>query len=284
MTKPETLLDYGRRVARVADHIADHLDDELDVERLAGVAHFSPWHFHRIYRETTGETVADTVRRLRLHRAAVELTRDDDPLERVAKRAGYGTLAAFSRAFSADYGVPPGAYRLRGRLHPPVPQRSQEPVIPYKIEIAPFEAVRLAAVAHQGDYHEINRAFEQAMVWAAARGLLDAATRSIGIYYNDPLTVPAKELRSEAGLVVADDVKLDGHVHEIRIPSMRCASVVHKGSYAELEAPYRYLFREWLPASGHEAGDHACFEEYLNNPRELPPSEWLTRVSLPLKD
>jgi AraC-like DNA-binding protein len=90
MTKPETLLDYGRRVARVSDHIAEHLDDELDVERLAEVAHFSPWHFHRIYRETTGETVADTVRRLRLHRAAVDLTRDDDPLERVAKRAGYG--------------------------------------------------------------------------------------------------------------------------------------------------------------------------------------------------
>ena len=60
MTKPETLIDYGRRVARVADHIADHLDDELDVERLASVAHFSPWHFHRIYRETTGETVAPT--------------------------------------------------------------------------------------------------------------------------------------------------------------------------------------------------------------------------------
>ena len=283
MTKPETLLDYGRRVARVADHIAGHLDDELDVESLAEVAHFSPWHFHRIYRETTGETVVDTVRRLRLHRAAVELTRDDEPLERVAKRAGYGTLAAFSRAFAADYGVPPGAYRLRGRLTPPSPARSKEPVIMYEVEIAPFAGVRLAAIAHRGDYHEINRAFEQAMVWASARGLIDAATRSIGIYYDDPLTIPAKDLRSEAGLVVAQDVKLEGDVHEIRIPSMRCASVLHKGPYAELEQPYRYLFREWLPASGHEAGDHPCFEEYLNNPRDLPPSEWLTRISLPLR-
>jgi AraC family transcriptional regulator len=123
MTKPETRIDYGRRIARVADYIAENLDAGLDVERLAAVAYFSPWHFHRIYRETTGETVADTVRRLRLHRAAVELTRDDTPLGQVAKRAGYGTLAAFSRAFSADYGVPPGAYRLRGQLLPPAPHR-----------------------------------------------------------------------------------------------------------------------------------------------------------------
>jgi AraC family transcriptional regulator len=284
MTKPETLLDYGRRVARVSDHIAEHLDDELDVERLAEVAHFSPWHFHRIYRETTGETVADTVRRLRLHRAAVDLTREDDPLERVAKRAGYGTLAAFSRAFAADYGVPPGAYRLRGRLIPPSPARSKEPVKMYDVEIAPFEAVRLAAVSHRGDYQEINRAFERAMVWATARGLMEPTTRSIGIYYDDPVTIPMKDLRSEAGLVVAESATLDGDVHEIRIPSMRCASVLHKGPYAELETPYRYLFREWLPKSGEEAGDHACFEEYLNNPRDLPPSEWLTRISLPLKD
>lgn len=284
MTKPETLFDYGRRVARVTDYIAEHLDARLDVERLAAVAHFSPWHFHRIYRETTGETVADTVRRLRLHRAAVELTRDDDPLERVAKRAGYGTLAAFSRAFSADYGVPPGAYRLRGRLVPPSPARSKEPIIMYEVEIAPFAGVRLAAVAHRGDYHEINHAFERAMVWAAARGLLAAATRSIGIYYDDPLTIPTNDLRSEAGLVVADGVTIEGDVREIGIPSMRCASVIHKGPYAELETPYRYLFRQWLPQSGREAGDHPCFEEYLNNPRDLPPSEWLTRIFLPLKD
>ena len=38
MTKPETLIDYGRRIARVTEHIADHLDAELDVSRLADVA------------------------------------------------------------------------------------------------------------------------------------------------------------------------------------------------------------------------------------------------------
>ena len=64
---------------------------------------------------------------------------------------------------------------------------------------------------------------------------------------------------------------------------MLCASVLHKGPYAELERAYRYLFREWLPDSGYEAADFSCFEEYLNDPRETPPGELLTRVHLPLK-
>jgi len=283
MTKPETRIDYGRRIARVSEHIADNLDADLDVERLAAVAYFSPWHFHRIYRETTGETVADTVRRLRLHRAAVELMRDDAPLERVAKRAGYGTLAAFSRAFAADYGVPPGAYRLRGRLLPPSPLRAKEPIAMYEVEIAPFTGLRLAAVDHQGDYQRIDRAFDRVFTWAATRGLVGPATRSIGIYYDDPDSVPQKELRSKAGLTIDSGTETEGEVRPAEIPSVLCASVLHKGPYAELERPYRFLFREWLPKSGYDPGDFPCFEEYLNNPRELPASELLTRIYLPLK-
>jgi AraC family transcriptional regulator len=63
----------------------------------------------------------------------------------------------------------------------------------------------------------------------------------------------------------------------------RVATLVHKGPYAELERVYRILYEEWLPESGEEADDRPCFEQYLNNPRDVPPSEWLTEVFLPLK-
>jgi AraC family transcriptional regulator len=281
MTKPETRMDYGRRIARVTDHIAENLDAELNVERLAEVAYFSPFHFHRIYRESTGETVADTVRRLRLHRAAVELTRDDMPLERIAKRASYGTLAAFSRAFAADYGVPPGAYRLRGKLLPPNPKKAKEMIANYRVEVAPFDGARLAAIKHRGDYQKIGNSFARVQIFFAANDL--PFSRSFGIYFNDPESVPEGELRAEAGLVT--DAKIPPHekIREITIPAMLCASVLHKGPYAELERAYRHLFREWLPLSGYEAADFSCFEEYLNDPRETPPSQLLTRVHLPLK-
>jgi len=281
--KPETRIDYGRRIARVTEHIAENLDADLDVERLASVAHFSPWHFHRIYRETAGETAADTVRRMRLHRAAVELTRDDTPLERVARRAGYGTLAAFSRAFSADYGVPPGAYRLRGTLLPPSPKQTRESAVMYQVEVASFTGVRLAALAHRGDDQKIGHTFDQLFFWAAPRGLITGGVRSIGIYYDDPESISESELRADAGIVVAEDTELGGNVRAVKIPSLLCASLVHKGPYAELERPYRYLFRDWLPTSGYDPDDFSCFEEYLNNPRELPPTEWLTRIHLPLR-
>jgi AraC family transcriptional regulator len=38
--------EYIYRINRVVDYIEGHLDEELSLERLAGVANFSPYHFH----------------------------------------------------------------------------------------------------------------------------------------------------------------------------------------------------------------------------------------------
>lgn len=284
MSRLATRIDYGRRIAQVGGYIADHLDDDLDIERLADVAHFSAWHFHRIYREATGETLAGTVRRLRLHRAAVELVREDAPLEQVARRAGYGTLSAFSRAFAADYGQPPGAYRQRGRQPPVAMANPTMTPMQYEVEIDRFAGMRLAAVAHHGDYQGIGRAFERLYAWAGARAGFDPETPSFGIYYDDPESVPRHDLRSHAGLALdAGEIAGDG-IQVVELPTMRCASVVHQGDYATLEVAYRFLYRDWLPASGCEPDDHPCFEAYLNNPRECPPSRWRTRIYLPIKE
>src|SRR5262245_31013102 len=69
----ETWRRYERRMRRVIEHVYDHLDQPLDLNALAEVAHLSPHHWHRVYHAMCGETLAQTVKRLRLHRAAGEL-------------------------------------------------------------------------------------------------------------------------------------------------------------------------------------------------------------------
>src|SRR5215471_18998639 len=107
---------YPARLQRVIDYLAEHLDDTLTLDTIARVAHFSPYHFHRIYRALLGETINDTVRRLRLHRSAIDLLDRDLSIERTARRAGYASQAAFTRAFRAEYGEPPARYRVAQRV------------------------------------------------------------------------------------------------------------------------------------------------------------------------
>ena len=64
---------YTARINRVMDHIDAHLAETLDLQALAGVARFSPFHFHRVFQALTGETLADRVRRRRLEVSAGRL-------------------------------------------------------------------------------------------------------------------------------------------------------------------------------------------------------------------
>jgi AraC family transcriptional regulator len=83
MPRRATTESYARRLGKVAAHIAAHLDDPLDLDRLAGVACLSPYHFHRIYRALWGETAAETLSRLRLGRAAVQLLTTTEPMTQI---------------------------------------------------------------------------------------------------------------------------------------------------------------------------------------------------------
>ena len=106
---------YVASINRVVDHIDAHLAEALDLETVARVAHFSPWHFHRLFQAFTGETLADRVRRRRLETAAARLlaTPPQSAL-RIALDVGFGSAEVFTRAFRAHFGVTPTAWRQGG--------------------------------------------------------------------------------------------------------------------------------------------------------------------------
>jgi len=73
MSAPKSLDEYAGRMQRVTEHIDRHLDQTLDLDTLAAVAHFSPFHFHRLFLAWMGETVGDYLRRRRCEIAATRL-------------------------------------------------------------------------------------------------------------------------------------------------------------------------------------------------------------------
>ena len=279
-----TRSDYGERLERVFRWLADHLDDTLDLTRLAEVACLSPYHFHRVYRAMQGETAADTVRRLRLHRAAVELITGELPVTRVARRAGYGSQEAFTRAFKAAYGVPPARYRAS--FVPPHTARRQEDAMAtttYEATIRTTPTLRVAALPHRGEYQSIGSTFERLMALAAGQGLLGADTRTFGIYYDDPSATPVSALRSDACVVLPEGRTPSGDLQVREIRGGRYATVHYVGPYAELERPYRWLYGTWLAQSGEEPADAPTVEAYLNDARVVPPTGLETEIWLPLR-
>jgi AraC family transcriptional regulator len=91
---------------------------------------------------------------------------------------------------------------------------------------------------------------------ACAAGFLGPQIRFFGLYYDDPLTVPAKDLRALACVSVPADTKLDpsqpgaGQLQYLDLPQGTTVSLLFQGDYAQVEQPYNWLFGQWLPQSG----------------------------------
>ena len=288
--KETTGKTYRQRLTLVVDYIHEHFDGDLDVNTLAEVAMMSPYHFHRIYRQLAQETVNGTVRRLRLQRSAAELIRSNMSLTDIAKMVSYKSLEAYSRAFTKQFGESPSEYRQTKRdqqsaikNQPFIAMLATEEKVyedMFTIEIMNLEPIDVAAYLHKGDYMRIGAVFEKLFMYGVSQGLATDNTRSFGLYYDDPGSVDQTELRSKACATIPDGVVLTGDdaPEKLTIPGGRYATLLFKGSYAELEKPYNWLFGEWLPKSGYEAANFPPIEEYLNDPKTTPPNELLTRI------
>lgn len=271
-------IDYAERLRRVTEYIHDHLDDPLDLNRLADVACLSPHHWHRVWHAMHGETVAATVKRLRLHRAAGYIAHTRWPMQEVARRSGYDNLQSFTRIFKSVYGMPPARYRALGSHADFALPRAPDAPPPHQVTIETHPPLRAVGLAHRGPYMGIGRAFETLYGRLAARGLLRPPFRSIGLYLDDPASVGASELRSWACVVsprleAEADVDIAGGPHAV---------LRYRGPYATMHGAYRWLFGDWLVRSGRAAADAPVIEEYLNDPRTTPPNELLTEIRLPL--
>jgi len=100
---------------RVLEKLHDDVGADAGLSSLAEVAGVSPEHLARTFREETGCTVGEYVRRLRVDRARRALEETDRSLSRIAVRLGFYDQPHFTRTFRAHVGCPPGAYRRRTR-------------------------------------------------------------------------------------------------------------------------------------------------------------------------
>ena len=95
----------------VLAHVQSHLDENLSLEQMAAKAALSPYHFHRLFHGTIGETLKQYTQRLRLERAAFHLKIQDATILEIALNLGFQAPETFTRAFKRWFGVTPKQYR-----------------------------------------------------------------------------------------------------------------------------------------------------------------------------
>ncbi|MGB9118798.1 helix-turn-helix transcriptional regulator [Bradyrhizobium sp.] len=104
-----------RRAVETALWIDANSHQQIDLERAAGEAGISPFHFLRLFTNVLGVTPHQYLVRSRLRHAARLLADDDLPVTEIAYDVGFGDLSNFVRTFHRAAGLSPRKFREASR-------------------------------------------------------------------------------------------------------------------------------------------------------------------------
>lgn len=277
--------EYERRIHRVLAHIDAHLDQPLALDALAAVAHFSPFHFHRLFTAWCGETLGDYLRRRRLEVAALRLaTQPQLSVLEVALGVGFGSGEAFARAFKQRFGASPSEWRAQRKtdqVQSKIDQLERNggqagaagvgehgfPATPYveqpmNVTLVDRQPVDVAYYRYTGPYGPaVGRFwFEQVAPWMAANQLMGRPR--YGLSHDDPDITDADRCRYDAAVEVPPGEVLSGQPQRATLPGGRYACMPFEGTVDIINEAWRRLLRDWLPGSGLQLDARPFLEHY----------------------
>ena len=103
--------EYRDRINQVIKAIIRNPDGEWTTQTLAELAGISAFHFHRIFRALTGETMFAFLQRRKLLRALELINEGKFSLTEIALECGFDSGSSLSRAFRKHFNCTPSEYR-----------------------------------------------------------------------------------------------------------------------------------------------------------------------------
>lgn len=311
--------EYIARINKVLDYIEDNIGEEMSLKTLAGVANFSQYHFHRIFRVFVGETLNQFIQRVRVEKVAnLLIINKEMSITEVALSMGFSSSSVFARTFKETFGK--SASEWRNECNSKISQKESKiqqsdsnlgkedsfsP--PYfrnvtktnlwrsemtngnqlKVEVRELEEKNVAYVRYIGPYKGDEKLFEalanKLCIWAGPRGLLKDAPEMMAVYHDDPSITEEEKLRLSMCLTVPEDTKVEGEIGTMKIAGGKYACAYFELGPDDYEDAWTAIFKDWLPNSGYQPGDNPPFELYLNDPKDHPENKCEVEICIPVK-
>lgn len=100
------------RIDKTMLWLREHFDEELDLKILATHVGCAPHYLSRLFRQQTGKTLSQTLRQIRIDRAADLLQNGGRNVTEAALEVGYNSISHFTKAFLLEKGVLPSVHRI----------------------------------------------------------------------------------------------------------------------------------------------------------------------------
>ena len=104
-------MDYKKHIEIAINYIEENLQNNINIADCAKTCGYSVYHFLRVFKEVTGLTPADYIRKRRLSEVVRQMTDKNKYLSEIAFRYGFNSKENFLRAFKTEHNILPTEYK-----------------------------------------------------------------------------------------------------------------------------------------------------------------------------
>ncbi|WP_433753130.1 effector binding domain-containing protein [Paenibacillus amylolyticus] len=289
-------MDHYTRIQLAIEYLEQHLQDDFNIRETSAAASFSAFHFQRLFQAITGFTVLEYVRRRRLTEAAGMLLGTSEGILSIAMNFGYQSQEAFTRAFSAYFGMTPAKLRkleadqlsllkmqqsidfndyrtsLDGTFHMNTPRLvTREPnwIVGYEYKTNLNDNQHYAEIP--GFYHDFG--LEQRFMAIPERSRPDMAY-GVACHFEEDGAFSFIVGEESSG---ASEVLEPGFT-SIEIPGGLYAEFTVEGSGQDIR---KMIYGSWLPQSNYERREGPDFE--VTDVWKSTPEQLDMKIYIPLK-
>ncbi len=297
--------EYIKRINSALEYIDKHIEEKLSLETIAAIAHYSPYHFHRIFKAIIGETLNEYIMRQRIEKSAIELmTKKDVIIAVLAERYGFNSHAVYTRVFKKYYNVSPTAFKTLNpskfsKINQTESKKGQVSFIFEEyicninnylnwismngtIEIKTINTLNCASITHIG-VQGMEKTFDKLIRWAVPKGLMNSPEAKLARIFHDSFKVTAPDkVRMSVSLITDTPFKTEDDIVK---------TIIVEGKYIvgrfeivpdAFEKSWSSLY-VWMNDKGYKKADENPFEIYHNDYREHPEGKFIVDLYIPIQ-
>ncbi|WP_415324790.1 AraC family transcriptional regulator [Chryseobacterium sp. MMS23-Vi53] len=297
--------EYKKRIVKAIQFIDNNLDIELSLEKISDVAAYSPFHFHRIFRLITNETVQSYIIRKRMEKSAFCLAlKKNLNLKDIYLQFGFSNHSIFNKTFKKHYGKSPLEFRksVPENFHKIQSKHSKNGQIDtvfnqyicnienllnwihmnLKIKVTDLSEMNLAAVMSLG-IANVESSYNILIDWAKSKNLFPRDNvKMISVYHDSFKVTPPDKVRIHACMLL--DEKLKKQEGEVFLETIEAGKfIVGSGEVTlnDFEQCWVSLFL-WMKENNYSVRKAFPFEIYHTNFKEHPEGKMIVDFCIPI--
>jgi len=288
---------------KVLKYINQNLDEDLTLQKIASIGSYSSFHFHRIFRAYTSETLNGFIVRKRIEKIASILIREKSvKVSQLSTTYGFSSNSSLTKTFKKIYGISPSEFKRKSlsRYDKIIKSKNGQEfedieqyichinnlknwiIMTANVTVKKINPIKMVYVNHIG-IQDLESSFHKIIDWTLKKNLVNEKEIEIVRIYNDSFKITSPDkVGMQIGIPIQEKTESENGINYQELEPKLCVVGSFEINLQEFEKSWSSMFI-WMNENGYKPTEIKPFEIIKNNYNEHPQKKCIVDMYIPIE-